>query len=70
MGGRFVPPAILDKYNLNLPPYPGSSMCVRIGKSLQVDIASLRENYISPALLEEHVETDPLDQVKFNDDRC
>ncbi|CAO2834445.1 unnamed protein product [Amaranthus hypochondriacus] len=64
MGGRFVPPAILDKYNLNLPPYPGSSMCVRIGKPLQVDIASLRENYISPALLEEQVETDPLDQFR------
>lgn len=68
MGGRFVPPAILEKYKLHLPPYPGTSMCVRIGKPPQVDISSLRENYISPALLEEQVDADPLVQVKFNHD--
>ncbi|XP_021743626.1 pyridoxine/pyridoxamine 5'-phosphate oxidase 1, chloroplastic-like [Chenopodium quinoa] len=69
VGGRFVPPAILEKYKLHLPPYPGTSMCVRIGKPLQVDISSLRENYISPALLEEEVEADPFDQFNkwFND---
>ncbi|KNA20933.1 hypothetical protein SOVF_047980 [Spinacia oleracea] len=69
VGGRFVPPAILEKYKLHLPPYPGTSMCVRIGKLPQVDISSLRENYISPALLEEEVEADPFDQFRkwFND---
>lgn len=40
-------------------------MCVRIGKPPKVDISSLRENYISPELLEEQVESDPFDQVKF-----
>eukprot|EP00239_Pterosperma_sp_CCMP1384_P010267 CAMPEP_0197864904 /NCGR_PEP_ID=MMETSP1438-20131217/43355_1 /TAXON_ID=1461541 /ORGANISM="Pterosperma sp., Strain CCMP1384" /LENGTH=243 /DNA_ID=CAMNT_0043483283 /DNA_START=324 /DNA_END=1055 /DNA_ORIENTATION=+ len=33
LGGRFVPPAIVDKYKLKLPQYPGSSMCVRIPAS-------------------------------------
>ena len=65
LGGRFVPPAIADKYKLQLPQYPGTSMCARIGKPPQVDISSLRENYISPALLEEQVELDPFDQVKY-----
>ena len=27
-GGRFVPPILADKYNLCLPPYPGSSPVV------------------------------------------
>lgn len=69
MGGRFVSPAIVDKYKLNLPQYPGTSMCVRIGKPVQLDISSLRENYVSPALLEEQVEADPFDQFRkwFND---
>lgn len=30
LGGRFVPPQITEKYNLSLPPYPGSSMCVKL----------------------------------------
>lgn len=30
LGGRFVPPAIATKYQLNLPPYPGSSQCVAL----------------------------------------
>jgi hypothetical protein len=29
LGGRFVPPEIRDKYNLSLPAYPGTSMCVK-----------------------------------------
>jgi NAD(P)H-hydrate epimerase len=31
LGGRFVPPAIRDKYQLQLPPFPGTSQCLRIG---------------------------------------
>ncbi|KAJ8445077.1 hypothetical protein Cgig2_029449 [Carnegiea gigantea] len=64
LGGRFVPPPIVEKYKLHLPPYPGTSMCVRIGRPPQVDISSLRENYISPPLLEDQVEADPLEQVR------
>ncbi|XP_020100651.1 pyridoxine/pyridoxamine 5'-phosphate oxidase 1, chloroplastic [Ananas comosus] len=65
LGGRFVPPAIIDKYGLRLPPYPGTSMCVRIGKPPSVDIASLRENYTSPELLEDQVMADPVDQFQI-----
>ncbi|XP_051191247.1 pyridoxine/pyridoxamine 5'-phosphate oxidase 1, chloroplastic isoform X2 [Lolium perenne] len=64
LGGRFVPPPISSKYGLELPPYPGSSMCVRIGKAPSVDISSLRENYISPELLEHEVIPDPFDQFR------
>ncbi|XP_048439088.1 pyridoxine/pyridoxamine 5'-phosphate oxidase 1, chloroplastic isoform X2 [Pyrus x bretschneideri] len=64
LGGRFVPPSIADKYKLRLPPYPGTSMCVRIGRPPQVDISALRENYISPEFLEEQVEADPFDQFR------
>lgn len=63
LGGRFVPPLIINKFNLQLPPYPGTSMCVRIGKALNVDISALRENYISPEFREDQVEADPFDQV-------
>lgn len=63
LGGRFVPPSIVDKFRLHLPPYPGTSMCVRIGKPPQIDISALRQNYISPELLEEQVAADPIDQV-------
>ncbi|GJP56541.1 hypothetical protein CLOM_g15605 [Closterium sp. NIES-68] len=31
LGGRFVPPAIRTRYNLRLPPFPGTEQCVRIG---------------------------------------
>ncbi|XP_047323650.1 pyridoxine/pyridoxamine 5'-phosphate oxidase 1, chloroplastic [Impatiens glandulifera] len=64
LGGRFVPPSIEEKYNLQLPPYPGTSMCVRIGKIPTIDIAALRENYISPDFLEDQVEIDPFDQFQ------
>lgn len=64
LGGRFVPPSIVDKFKLQLPPYPGTSMCVRIGKPPQIDISALRENYISPELLENRVELDPFDQFQ------
>ncbi|ERN02919.1 hypothetical protein AMTR_s00135p00077960 [Amborella trichopoda] len=62
LGGRFIPPSIADKYILQLPPYPGTSMCVRIGKPPAIDIAALRENYISPEFLEGEVKGDPVRQ--------
>lgn len=64
LGGRFVPPSIVDRFKLSLPKYVGSSMCVRIGKAPQVDIAAMRVNYVSPELLEEEVESDPMDQFR------
>ncbi|KAM7257864.1 hypothetical protein ACFE04_013605 [Oxalis oulophora] len=64
LGGRFVPPSIAEKYNLRLPPYPGTSMCVRIGKPPKINISALRENYVSPAFLEDQVEADPFDQFR------
>ncbi|RWR89972.1 pyridoxine/pyridoxamine 5'-phosphate oxidase 1, chloroplastic isoform X1 [Cinnamomum micranthum f. kanehirae] len=64
LGGRFVPPSIVKKYKLNLPPYPGTSMCVRIGKPPSVDISALRENYLSPEFLEDQVLPDPIDQFR------
>lgn len=63
LGGRFVPPSIVEKYKLHLPQYPGASMCVQIGKPPQIDISALRENYISPEFLEDQVEANPIDQV-------
>ena len=33
LGGRFVPPQIVAKYHLRLPPYPGAAQCVRVGGS-------------------------------------
>jgi NAD(P)H-hydrate epimerase len=64
LGGRFVPPELAKKYSLQLPKYPGTAMCVRIGKPLSVDVASLRENYVSPELLEENVKDDPIKQFQ------
>ncbi|XP_026394458.1 pyridoxine/pyridoxamine 5'-phosphate oxidase 1, chloroplastic-like [Papaver somniferum] len=64
LGGRFVPPTIAEKYQLQLPPYIGTSMCVRIGKPPKVDISALRENYVSPAFLEDQLEADPIDQFR------
>ncbi|XP_050207085.1 pyridoxine/pyridoxamine 5'-phosphate oxidase 1, chloroplastic [Mercurialis annua] len=64
LGGRFVPPPIVEKFKLHLPPYPGTSMCVRIGKPPQIDISALRENYISPEFREEEVEANPIDQFR------
>lgn len=66
LGGRFVPPLIAEKYKFRLPPYPGTSMCVRIGKVPQIDISAMRETYISPEFLEEQVEANPFDQVLEN----
>ena len=42
LGGRFVPPEIVQKYSLSLPPYPGSSQCVALHIK---DIASIRKTY-------------------------
>lgn len=64
LGGRFVPPSVAEKYKLQLPSYPGTSMCVRIGKPPKVDISAMRVNYVSPELLEDQVESDPILQFR------
>ena len=38
-GGRFIPPAIVDKYGLKLPQYPGSSQIVHIDQQAIIDLA-------------------------------
>lgn len=30
LGGRFVPPALAEKYQLQLPEFPGSETCVKL----------------------------------------
>lgn len=42
LGGRFVPPEIRDKYNLKLPPYPGSTMCVKLGSKPPPDTPAVQ----------------------------
>ncbi|BBN00433.1 pyridoxamine 5'-phosphate oxidase [Marchantia polymorpha subsp. ruderalis] len=64
LGGRFVPPAVVEKYGLQLPAYTGSSMCVRIGKQTSIDVAALRENYVGAVLLEEQAILDPIKQFQ------
>ncbi|CAG7881429.1 unnamed protein product [Brassica rapa] len=64
LGGRFVPPSVAEKYKLELPSFPGTSMCVRIGKPPKVDISAMRVNYVSPELLEDQVESDPVLQFR------
>lgn len=66
VGGRFVPPAIVEKFSVRLPSYPGHSMCVRISptESQPVDIAALRLNYVGFELLEESAKKDPFEQFK------
>lgn len=65
LGGRFVPPAIKEKYNLQLPTYPGTSSCVRIGGSGQqkqragTDIAAMRQSYDKGGLTEEQAHSNP-----------
>ncbi|GFZ10250.1 hypothetical protein Acr_21g0008490 [Actinidia rufa] len=64
MLGTICSTIYVDKYKLQLPPYPGTSMCVQIGKPPQIDISALRENYISPEFLKDQVEPDPFNQFE------
>ncbi|KAH9321547.1 hypothetical protein KI387_016186, partial [Taxus chinensis] len=64
LGGRFVPPEVVRKYSLRLPQYPGTAMCVRIGKPPSVDVSALREDYVSPVFLEENVKDAPIKQFQ------
>ncbi|KAL6583879.1 hypothetical protein OROMI_003168 [Orobanche minor] len=61
IGGRFVPPSVVQKYKLKLPPYPGTSPCVRIGKVPQDDTKAST----SHKFLEKNVEADPFVQFQI-----
>ncbi|KAL0416957.1 UNVERIFIED_CONTAM: Pyridoxine/pyridoxamine 5'-phosphate oxidase 1, chloroplastic [Sesamum latifolium] len=65
LGGRFVPPSAMQKYKLRLPTYPGTSMCVQIGKSHQIKV----EDPVPAKFLRKNVEADPFVQFqKWFDD--
>ncbi|XP_009775272.1 pyridoxine/pyridoxamine 5'-phosphate oxidase 1, chloroplastic isoform X1 [Nicotiana tabacum] len=63
LGGRFVPQSIIDKFKLKLPPYPGTSMCVRIGNLPQTNLSAQKGIFASSESLEE-VEEDPIYQFQ------
>jgi pyridoxal 5'-phosphate synthase / NAD(P)H-hydrate epimerase len=46
LGGRFVPPEIKRKYNLQLPEYPGTEMCVKLNQA-NTDIQEMRGTHSS-----------------------
>ncbi|KAL1566849.1 Pyridoxine/pyridoxamine 5'-phosphate oxidase 1, chloroplastic, variant 2 [Salvia divinorum] len=60
LGGRFVPPSIVSKYELKLPPYPDTSMCVRIGEPTRVD----QPGVSPPKCIDKSVEADPFVQFQ------
>ncbi|CAN4086164.1 unnamed protein product [Withania somnifera] len=62
LGGRFVPRSIIDKFNLKLPSYPGTSMCVRIGNLPQTNLSAQKGIVAASLCLE--VEEDPIDQFQ------
>ncbi|KAK4437157.1 Pyridoxine/pyridoxamine 5'-phosphate oxidase 1, chloroplastic [Sesamum alatum] len=65
LGGRFVPPSVMQKYKLQLPTYPGTSMCVQIGKLRQIKV----EDPVPAKFLQKIVEADPFVQFqKWFDD--
>lgn len=76
LGGRFVPPAIRDKYKLVLPPFPGTAQCVRLAAQGVIHqqqhqqtpaehvaaVADMRISYEKHGLLEGDLSVDPLKQ--------
>jgi pyridoxal 5'-phosphate synthase / NAD(P)H-hydrate epimerase len=52
LGGRFVPPSIIEKYSLVLPKYSGTSMCVKLTDDRQLELSQRRldESLISGGL--------------------
>ncbi|KAK4362378.1 hypothetical protein RND71_017619 [Anisodus tanguticus] len=62
LGGRFVPPSIIEKFKLKLPSYPGTSMCVRIGNLPETNLPAQKGIFAASVSLE--VEEDPIDQFQ------
>lgn len=44
LGGRFVPPDLAKKYELNLPPYPGTECCVELAIQAEKTEKDNKEN--------------------------
>ena len=59
LGGRFVPPEIAQQFNLRLPPYPGTAMCVKISgqdkRSQNIADMRLSDSDLSGGLTEDSV---------------
>ncbi|CAG9462228.1 unnamed protein product [Pedinophyceae sp. YPF-701] len=62
LGGRFVPPAIRERFNLQLPAFPATHQCVRIGGHAELNIADMRVDYRGGALDESDAAGDPYAQ--------
>eukprot|EP00892_Ulva_mutabilis_P011890 jgi/Ulvmu1/9073/UM005_0168.1 len=62
LGGRFVPHEIRDKYELRLPDYPGTAMCVKITADVPKEVHSMRNHVTDDTLLldNEAVAKDPI----------
>ncbi|XP_057806324.1 pyridoxine/pyridoxamine 5'-phosphate oxidase 1, chloroplastic-like isoform X2 [Salvia miltiorrhiza] len=60
LGGRFVPQSIVSKYELKLPAYPGTSMCVQIGEPTCIDEPGVSP----PKCIKKSVEADPFVQFQ------
>lgn len=60
LGGRFIPPSIMHDYELQLPPYRGTSMCVRIGRPRGIETKDL----VSSKCCDKTVEHDPFVQFQ------
>ncbi|MEW5310909.1 MAG: hypothetical protein WDW38_002663 [Sanguina aurantia] len=48
LGGRFVPPAIREKYQLHLPSFPGTSMVVRLDDNAGASTAAAASSAAAP----------------------
>lgn len=60
LGGRFIPLSIMHDYELQLPPYRGTSMCVRIGRPHDIETKDL----VSSKCCHKTVEHDPFVQFQ------
>lgn len=60
LGGRFLPPSIVEKYKLRIPPCPGTSMFVRIGNLPEIEV----KVPVSLNFQDLNVEADPFVQVR------
>ena len=64
LGGRFISPALRDRFQLQLPAYPGTDQIVRLDASRKpgtdLALADMRITYDKAVLVEEECDDDPL----------
>eukprot|EP00210_Caulerpa_lentillifera_P006336 g6052.t1 len=66
LGGRFLPPSIMQKFNLNLPPYPRASQCVKLSSiSTSSRLRDMRVDYQTANLDESEMLPDPFAQFQL-----